>query len=208
MEWGSIIGSIIVALMAAIGLLLALRKRKKSGPKSLEELFNHLRGMGIRASLAEKGVEEEKVGVTRGMSQRSEGVIRVEGRHVDFINVVSTASQYGVYIYIEFLVRTPGMVGRQQRRKTRLVKKKGMGAGVRVADVGWRGDDYLSRELEFDYSLSDKLLQAEYDKLKNGILIIPEPKYEYARIRITYLLLSHELFEAIDIIARHIKSGW
>ena len=54
----------------------------------------------------------------------------------------------------------------------------------------------------------DRLSQAELDKLKGGIWIIPEPKYEYARIRISYLLLSVELFGAIDIIARYVKSGW
>jgi len=39
-------------------------------------------------------------------------------------------------------------------------------------------------------------------------LALREPKYEYARVRTAYFLLSPDLFDAIDIIARHIKAGW
>ena len=153
MDWTSIIGSIIFALMAAIGLPLALRKRKKGGPQSIQDLFNHLRGMGIKVFLMERDVEEEKVGVNRGFSQRSEGVIRIEGRNVDFINVVSAASQHGVNYFVDFLVKTPGMPDKRHRKRTRLVRKKSSGVRGRIADIEWKGDDYLSRELNVDYSL-------------------------------------------------------
>ncbi len=39
-------------------------------------------------------------------------------------------------------------------------------------------------------------------------LALREPKYEYVRVRTSYFLPSLDLFDAIDIIARHIKSGW
>ncbi len=42
MDWANIVGGIIVALVAAIGLPLALRKRKKAGPQNMERLFRHL----------------------------------------------------------------------------------------------------------------------------------------------------------------------
>jgi len=46
MDWGEIISSIMVALMFAIGLPLALRKRKKAGPRKLEQFSEHLQATG------------------------------------------------------------------------------------------------------------------------------------------------------------------
>ena len=62
--------------------------------------------------------------------------------------------------------------------------------------------------VHWDYQLKDKLLQAELGELKDGIGIFPEPKYEYVRVRTSYFLPSLDLFDAIDIIAKHAKSGW
>ncbi len=39
-------------------------------------------------------------------------------------------------------------------------------------------------------------------------LALREPKYEYARVRTAYRLPSLDLFDAIDIIAKHVKSEW
>ena len=39
------------------------------------------------------------------------------------------------------------------------------------------------------------------------LIIFPEPKYAYARVRTAYFLPSLDLFEAIDIIVKHIKAG-
>ncbi len=39
-------------------------------------------------------------------------------------------------------------------------------------------------------------------------LALREPKYAYARVRTAYRLPSLDLFDAIDIIAKHIKAGW
>ena len=39
-------------------------------------------------------------------------------------------------------------------------------------------------------------------------LALREPKYEYARVRTSYFLPSLDLFDAIDIIAKHVKSEW
>ena len=78
----------------------------------------------------------------------------------------------------------------------------------RIVDIGWKGDDYLSRELSFDYRLKDILLQARAEELKGGISIFPEPKYGYVRVSTSYILPSLGFIEVIDIIARYIKSGW
>ena len=208
MDWSSIIGT-MAALLAAILLPLALRARKKGGPQKMEQLFQHLHGIGVKASLLERGVEEEKVGVSRASGQRSEGVIEIAGRNIDYINVINAASQYGVRYFLDYLVRSPSWVGKKNRKKTRMVTKKSSGIWGRVVDIEWKGDDYLSRELNFDYRLKDKLLQAELGELKGSIWIFPEPKkHEYARVRTAYLLPSSDLFQAIDIIAGYIKSGW
>ena len=207
MEWGSIAGSIGAILMAIL-IPLALRKRRKEAPRKPEEFLNHLLQLGVKASLLEKGAAEEKVGAGRASGQRSEGVIRLEGKNVAFINVVSLTSQYGVQYFLNYLVKGAGGPGKEKKKRIRMVKKRSSIFGGRVVDIEWRGDDYLSRGLNMDYRLKDYLLQAGPEELKGSIWIFPEPKHEYARIRTSLLLPSPNYFEAIDIIAGHIKSGW
>jgi len=208
MEWSNILTGIITFLVFAIGIPLALRNRKKSGPQKVEQLLHHLQQIGVKASLAEKGVDEEKVGVGRSFTQRCEGVIRVEKRNIDCINVSSVASQNGVNYFLGYLVRSYSQLGKQKLKKIRMVRKRSPAIWGRVIDIEWRGDDNLSQQLNFDYRLKDILLQTDFKRLKSNIEIFPEPKYEYARVRTAYLLPSPDLFEAIDIIARYIKSGY
>lgn len=208
MDWARILSGIIAVLVVAIGLPLVLRKRKKESSQKVEQLIHHLQDMGIKAILVEKGVEQEKVGAGRAWGQRSEGIIKIKGRNVDYINVTSVASQYGVHYFLNYLVRSPGELGNRKSKKTKMVVKKNPAIWGRVVDIEWKGDAYLSPELNFDYQLKDKLLQAKPEELKGGIGIFPEPKYEYARVRTGYFLPSSDFFEAIDIIAKHIKSGW
>ena len=207
MDWASIAGSLIPALLLAVGVPLALRKRKKTSSQNVEQLLHHLQEIGVKASLLEKGAAEEKVGMGRASGQRSEGVIKIEGKNTEYINIVSVVSQYTVQYFLYYLVRHPDWLG-QKRKKTKMVKKKSSGIRGKVIDIEWKGDDYLCQGLNYDYRLKDKLLQTEPGELKGGIQIFPEPKYEYARIRTPYLLPSLSLFEAIDIIAGHVKSGW
>ncbi len=205
MEWVNILTSIIAVLVVAIGLPLVLRRRKKGGPQNVEQLLHHLLEIGVKASLAEKGVEEGKVGVGRSFMQRSVGVIEIVGGNIDYMNVIGVASQYGVNYFLDYLVRSPSRLGK--RKKTRMARKKSPAIWGRVVDIEWKGDDYLSQQLKLDYRLKDILLQTDFKKLKSNIVIFPEPKYEYARVRTAYLLPSPDLFEAIDIIAKYIKSG-
>ncbi len=85
MEWVNILSGIIAALVLTIGLPLALRKRKKGGPQNVEQLSHHLQEIGVKASLAEKGMAEEKVGMSRSFMRSSEGVIKIGGRYIDYI---------------------------------------------------------------------------------------------------------------------------
>ena len=88
-----------------------------------------------------------------------------------------------------------------------MLRKKSSAIRGRVVDVEWKGDEYLSRGLNYDYRLKDRLLAAS-EELKWDIWVFPEPKHEYVRVRTAYLLPSSDLFEAMDIVAGHIKSGW
>jgi len=208
MDWANIAGGIIVALMFAIGLPLALRKRKKAGPQKLEQFFEHLAKIGVKASMVDKGASEAKTGMSRGSGQRSEGTIEIRDRNIDYIRVISVASQYGVNYFVDYLVRRPEYQSQKKRKNTRMVKKKSSAIRGKVRDIEWKGDEYLSPELNLDYALKDRLLLAEPDELKSSIAIFPEPNYEYARIRTDYLLPSPNYFEAINMIAKHVKSGW
>ena len=206
MEWSSII-SVIVAAVAAIGLPLALKKRKKDSPQLVEQLLHHLHEIGVKVSLVEDGTEAQ-AGVRRSRAERAEGVIKLQGSQVDYIRVTSVTSQYGVKYFLDYLVVSPEYASRSQRRKTKLVRKKASGFRGKVVDIEWKGDDYLSQALNLDYRLKDKLLTDELDELRSGIWIIPEPKHEHVRVRTYYLLPSPGSLQAVEIIARHIKSGW
>ena len=207
MDWANILTGIIAALVLTIGLPLALRKRKKGGPQNVEQLLRHLQEIGVKASLAEKGGEGWKVGVSRSFMRSSVGVIEIAVRNIDYINVIGVASQYGVNYFLDYLVRSPGWSGKRRQKKTRMVRKKSPAIWGRVVDIEWKGDDYLSQQLNLDYQLKDILLQTNFKKLKGNITIFRELKYAYVRVRTAYLLPSLDLFEAIDIIAKHIKSG-
>jgi len=207
MDWASMLGTIIAALVVTIGLPLALRKRKKGGPQNVEQLLRHLLEIGVKASLMEKGADEEKLGVGRSFMRSSVGVIEIAGRNIDYVNVIGVASQYGVNYFLDYLVRSPGWSGKRRQKKTRMVRKKSPALWGKVVDIEWKGDGYLSQQLNLDYRLKDILLQTDFKKLKGNIVIFLEPKYEYARVRTAYLLPSPDLFEAIDIIAKYIKSG-
>jgi len=208
MEWGSIAGSILFVALAAIGIPLALRQRKKGGAEKLEQLLDHLKRIGVEATPVTRGAGEEKVGVSRGSGQRSEGVVEIKNRNIDYINVVSTTSQYGVNYSLDYLVRCPFYVGHRKHRKTKMAMKKVQGVEGKTVDIEWRGDEYLARELNYDDRLKGRLLLVKRDELKGGIEIIPEPKHEYARVRTGYIMPPVDLFEAMDIIARHLSSGW
>jgi len=205
MDWSSIL-TVIMAILVAIGLPLALRRRKKAGPQKKEELCQHLREMGIKAFLIEKGDNKEKIGVSRSSGQRSEGIIELGDGNIDFINVLSTTSQYGVHYFIDYLVRDPNITGERKLKKTSLLRKKSPPLWGKVVAIEWKGDKSLAQSLNFDYSLEDMLLRSALSDFKGSVWIFPEPKHEYARIRTYYSLPSLEAFGAINMIAKHVRS--
>jgi len=207
MDWSNFF-PIIIGILAVIGLPLALRSRKKGGPKKVEELCQHLQGIGVKASKQEEVAIQEKAGEKRSRREKPIGVIRLADKNIDSINVIGVASQYGVHYFLDFVVRSPSLTGREKKKKTRMVRKRSSALWGKVIDIEWKGDDSLAQKLNFDYLLKDRLLQADLNVLKNSIWIIPEPEHEYARVRTNYFLPTPDLFDAIDNIARHIKSGY
>ena len=205
MDWSNITG-IIMALLIAIGLPLALKKRKKVGPQKREELYQHLQQIGVEASLVERGSEKEKIGLGRASGQKSEGIIELADKNIDSINVISVASQYGVHYFLDYLVKSPNIMGKRTLKKTRSARKKSSPLWGKVLGIEWKGDKLLAQSLNLDYSLGDKLLQVDPKTLKENIRIFPELKHGYVRIRTAYLLPSHQMFQAIGIVARHVKS--
>jgi len=204
MDWDSII-SLIFAILVVIAFPLAFRRRKKAGHQKREELCQHLEEIGVRVSLIEKGSEKEKIGLRRAWGQRSEGIIALEDRNIDSINVISVASQYGTNYFLDYLVKSPNITTNRTLKKTRLTVKKSLFLWGKAVAMEWKGDKSLAPSLNFDYILKDKLLQSNLNTLRS-VWLFPEPKQGYTRIRTAYSLPSPEIFGAMDIIARHIKS--
>jgi len=205
-NWVSIIGVLFAALVAIVLPLIARRRKKEEATNKIEELYRHLRALGVEVSPVEKGGEREKIGLARASGQKLEALIDLEDRNIDSINVVSISTQYGTSYFIDYLVKSPNIVGERILNKTRLTRKKSPPLWGKVVAIDWKGDDSLAQSLNLDYSLEDRLLQADVNAFKGNIWIFPEPKHGYARIRTDYVLPSAEIFEALSSIARHIQS--
>jgi len=205
MDWESII-SLIIALLVVIALPLALRRRKKASAQKREELYQHLKEIGVKASLVEEGNEREKIGLSRASGQKSEGIIALQDKNIDSINIISAASQYGTNYFLDYLVKSSNITASRTVKKTRLTVKKSSFLWGKVVAMEWKGDKSLAQSLNFDYRLKDILLQRDVTGLKGSIGILPEPKHGYTRIRTGHSLPSPEIFEALDIVAKHIKS--
>ena len=205
MDWDAFIPLII--FLSAFVLPMILGRLRKSTQKKSEEFYQHLRGIGIKASLPEGESAPEKAGKKRSWGEKVEGVIDIEDRNVDYINVVSVSSQYGPTYHLEYNVKSRSQVGMETGKKTRMIRKKSPPLWGKVEDIEWRGDPNLAQRLNFDYQLKYRLLHGDLKGYKGSITIRPEPKYWYTSIRTGYHLPSPDLFEAIDNIARHVRSA-
>jgi hypothetical protein len=205
-NWGSIISVLAAILIAIILPLIARRRRKEGGANRTEELYRHLRALGVGVSRVEKGDEREKMSLARASGQKSEGLIELEDRNINAISILSISTQYGTHYSIEYLVQASNIMTERALKKTRLTTQKSPPLWGKVVAIDWRGDASLAQSLNLDYSLEDKLLRADANVSKGNIRIYPDPKHGCARIRTDYFLPSPEMFEAINAIARHIKS--
>ncbi len=206
MDIGKLI-PIIIAFVSAVLLPFFLSKRKKEGHKKFEEFCRHLPGIGVRFAELDKESEQAKLGKKISRAQKSEGVVALEERNIDFIIVASVASQYGVNYYIEYLVKSTLNLRGEPLKKTKMERKKSSLFGGKVVDLVWKGDQYLAQRLNLDYELKHRLLQTDLNKFKGSILIIPEHKHGFTRIKTGFYLPSPDMFYAIDSIAEYLKSG-
>jgi len=206
MDIGKLI-PIIIAFVSAVLLPLFLSKRKKEGHKKFEEFCRHLPVIGVRFTELDKESEQAKLGKKISRAQKSEGVVALEERNIDFIIVASVASQYGVNYYIEYLVKSTFDLREESLKKTKMVRKKSSLFGGKVVDIVWKGDQYLAQRLNLDYELKHRLLQTDLNKLKGSIMIIPERKHGYTRIKTSFNLPSPDMFYVIDSVAKYLKSG-
>jgi hypothetical protein len=205
-RWVSIVGALFAVLLGLIIPLIVRRKKQEEATNKLEKLYLHLQMLGVEVSRVRKGDERETIGLARASGQKSEGLIQLEDRNIDYINVVSISSQYGTRYFIDYLVKGSNIITERALKKTRLTKKRSPPIGGKVVAIEWKGDDALTQSLNLDYSLEDKVLRADMKDFKGNIGIFPEPKHGYARVRTDYSLPSAEIFEAINNIARHVKS--
>ena len=203
----SSITTIILGLAAVVGIAVSAVALKKSGSQKTKELAEHLQRLNIPAQLLDESSIAGKAGLKTSWWSKSTGVVKIGGRVVEFINITGVATQYGVQYYLDYLVRQPNLTGRDKIRRTRMKKKRNSMLVGKVVDVEWSGDTVLAQKLNYDYDLKDKLTQIDFKKLKTGIIIYPDPKFEYTRIRTSYLLPDQQLLDVIDGIARNIKSG-
>ena len=136
------------------------------------------------------------------------GTIKLKDKNIESIKVMGAATQYGVNYSLDFMVKSSSLTGRKDTKRTSMVRRKGAAIGGKAIEVEWKGDDSLAQKLNFDYRLKDRLAQADLKPLKNSISIHPEPQQGYTRIRTNYFLPEPDVFEIINAVAKHTKSGW
>ncbi len=196
-----------IPLFLFLILPIILKKLKKTTASDIDELYHHLQGIGIKASIAEMGNDKCKIGLGgRFSGQKSAGLIELRNKNVDLLNVVVASNQYGKDYYIDYLVKNSTMAGHRMPRKTKLVRRKNSLLWGRTVDFEWKGDSILAETLNSDYRIKERLLQGEFESIKGNIWIYPEPKYGYFRIRSSFFLPPYQVFEAIDTVAKHLKS--
>jgi hypothetical protein len=223
MDWKQILTTIIIPLVIfVIGVLVALRARKKNAPRKVADLLHHLQDIGVQASRIEKSMVEgiviepedeggfwlsdawERIWGLFAGAERVEGVIKIRERHIDYVNVSSATNQFTDIYFLDYLVRSPSWSGKNRRKNTKMARKKKSAVWGKKMDIEWKGDDYLSQQLNLDQRLKAILLHKDLASLQGDIEVLPDP--QYAKIRTAYFLPSPDLLKAIDIIARHMRS--
>ncbi len=192
----SAITSIIIAIITLLGLPLALKSRKKTGPKKVEELHKHLQMIGIKAYILENDILQPK------KEKNLVVTIKLMDKNIDSMKVTGVATQYGVQYYLDYQVMNSSLMERKINKKTKMIRKKSPALWGKAIDIEWKGDYSLAQKLNLDYQLKDRLLQSAY---KGSVEINIMPKDEYTRIRTAFFLPDQDFFEAMDIIARHIR---
>ena len=206
MDLEKILPAIIIFLTAFLFPFL-LSKKKKKGDKKPKDLSQSLLEIGVEFVELDEDSEQVKFRRKLSLGLKSVSIIALKKSNIDFINVISASSQYGVNYFIEYLVKSTFGLREKPLKRTKMVIKKKSLFGGEVVDVIWKGDQYLAQKLNMDYDLKHKFMQADINTFKGGILIIPEPKHGYIRIKTNYNFPSADIFYAIDTLAGYMRSG-
>jgi hypothetical protein len=206
MDLEKILPAIIVFLTAFL-IPFLLSKKKKKGDKKPKEFSQSLLEIGVEFDVLDEDSEQVKFRRKLALGLKSEGIFALKKSNIDFINVISASSQYGVNYFIEYLVKSTFGIREKPLKKTKMVIKKKSLFGKEVVDVIWKGDQYLTQKLNLDYDLKHKFMQADINTFKGAIMIIPEPKHGYIRIKTNYHPPSSNMFYAIDTLAGHMRFG-
>jgi hypothetical protein len=206
MDLEKILPAIIIFLTAFL-LPFLLSKKKKKGDKKPKDLSQSLLEIGVEFVELDEDSEQVKFRRKLSLGLKSVSIIALKKSNIDFINVISASSQYGVNYFIEYLVKSTFGLREKPLKKTKMLIKKKSLFGGEVVDVIWKGDQYLAQKLNMDYDLKHKFIKADINTFKGGILIIPEPKHGYIRIKTNYNFPSADIFYAIDTLAGYMRSG-
>ncbi len=206
MKWSNILAAVIAFITAFLLPIIFAKLKKESGNK-VKNYSQKLREIGIDFEEIKKG--DERIDFIKQMSwgQKAEGIVALEKRNIDYLFLISVNSQYGVNYFLEFIVKNTFNLREGPIKKTYLKVKKDFFKEGSPKDIFWKGDSYLSQQLNMDYELKYKLLQTSLRESKMKLKIIPEKKYGYTRIKTNFTAPSQDSISFIDSIAGHIKTG-
>ena len=120
MDLEKILPAIIVFLTAFL-IPFLLSKKKKKGDKKHKEISHLLLEIGVEFVELDEGSEQVKFRRKLSLGLKSEGIIALKKSNIDFINIISASSQYGVNYSIEYLVKSTFGIREKPLKKTKMV---------------------------------------------------------------------------------------
>jgi hypothetical protein len=203
----STIVTIVLMGGGIIGFILSLFGLKRSGRKKLEGLRDHLHMIGVKAWTDDFSYQGEEKGKKRYSTKKHLGTIILDGKEINSIIVTGVASQYGVNYFLDFTVpHTSKSDNGKSKVKLAMKKIKDRFSNMKTADISWKGDMVLVQKLDADSRLKDKILRTDLKPVRYSIELVPDQKESYYRIRTPYFLPATDIFEVLNLIAKHMKT--
>jgi hypothetical protein len=210
---------VIVSLALAFALYFLNEKRLvRWTDKNTRDLCQRLDLIGVKASISmlkhQPFVDNFKHIFLS--DQFILATIKLEGNDIDAINVIGQYPLWNTigggvnqlhykYYNLHFLVRSLGLFNGDRMKKTEMRIKRNSLFENKLVDVEWKGDINLTRKLNSDSTLRDKLLNTEARFPENHIEIFPEPESGYTILETRYFLPTAEQFGVLETVAKSIK---
>ena len=97
----------------------------------------------------------------------------------------------------------------KSRRRVRLASKKSIALWGKIRDITWNGEEHLTRELNEDNILKDKMIKRFCENSKLTSLDISYyPRLNFVEISTAIIIPDKEDYEILKSIAHHVKSTW